>query len=517
MASGPNPDKKKHANRKYGIAYNGNQGRMSFSRNNHLYNPGHAVVRTELGDQQNPSVLAFPFSKFDSTNYPHKWHKAMRLRRVPKVLMLSSYIFWFEHWDYCSFIFPNQVSGTSICNPGSAFGNYYAFSQWNVKPNGTVTNPDQVHADLTSGDVFNQVVCVVENPMAKLHAQLMDTFQEVAEALAQDEKDPIYVVIPKWTPKYLAMKARNITLTDWESTNKDWHFNSLPSYYFIQHDGTYYYPDQNSPENTLDFNYTGVPCLACPEPGFGTNVLHMYMGHWTHKLFPTASPFLYESWPFGPPGQMIADTYLGDYLGFPIETGLNGIRALWRDCGLSFGYMDNTDLVSFYDTFNSAAAANYKSNFYKYRNYATRLFSYDVDWVFPWNPSQLWADQHSFSELVFYFGYDTCCDVPRMCTDNGDMTCEDQADSKIRIAKHTFKSPDSPSITDAITSWFPPLRQRVEAYYNSLRPGTEDFYKRMVEDNGLGDYDVAFDGGASQFTNAGRIIEYARDHFAKNP
>lgn len=533
-------------------------------------------LTTQYGSSQSMQVAQSGLNPEDPDTWPQDWPKEGFPLCVPKTVILSSFPYWMVFWPACYFYGPRDVIGQMFTAP-FLFGNYYYFDQWNysddedpldqsnysdtgARSRGSASQPGYEFDDLKgSGNaglytpeynaIINQdtppttppfkfdnckaipaerysqlILPRLENPYYNLHKQARAAFREAKRILESDPVDPIYVIDADWCPERLA-QIRNAYLTQTHETFNIAHGDGPdivdvnPCYIETPVCWGPYYPNIDAASNFLGFDGANVPWLCAGKPGFGTNVLHLYMGHPNMSYSSGATIFDYQAWPAGPEGFYIGPIFNGSYLGAGLPF-FKGRRSVWRDAGLNFGY--TAGAASIYDAVYaplvSNAADQYKKNFYEYRNFTTKLYTYPAAWSFEWNFPALWRDQKSdCGATQFYFGFTFNDFAQQFSNEDNWYFDESSFFGGVKIASHYGNFPDSPSIRAAISTFYPPIKARVEAYFNGIEPGTKDFWNYAIAKNGLSDFNVSFEGDGTPLLTADGIVEIVRKHFADNP
>jgi hypothetical protein len=560
-----------HDNRKHSLPRNGGKHQV-FSRTT----PLSGKLNTQYGSGQSMAVSQGGVDPSNPETWPKKWPASGRVLNVPKCVILSSFPYWAAWWPAAYFYGPSDVIGISFTT--GLIGNYYYWDQWNfpdAEPHDSTAyssdfNRSQSRWLNQEGYVFDDmpgagkkglytdeydalihgaplppqppyginecwqppaerfsqlILGRLENPYYIAHQQCRANFAAAKLILESDPVDPIYVIDAAWCPTKLA-QIRNAYLTKIHEEFNRAHGNgpdiadSIPCYSMNDICWGPSYPDLNNSSNSLPFPGAKVPWLVCGEPGFGTNVLHLYVGHANMAYSPASSIFDYQAWPLSPEGSWIGPIFNGSYLGAGLPF-FKGRRSVWRDAGLDFGYMVHGAAGLYNTTYGplvQAAAEDYKRNSLKYRKFATKLYTYPQQWAFNWNFQALWGDQKSdCGATQFYFGFDF--DEFSNRFSNEDNWYQDLSGyfGGVKIAAHYGNVPDSNAIRTAISSFYPPIRTRVEGYYNGIEPGTKDFFDLAIANNGLADYDVSSEGLGADIMTTDGIVETVRRHFRDNP
>lgn len=566
----PDPARRLHANRPFSIPWSSNQSKGVFSRSDILTDKQPSA----WGSDQSLGVAVSGENPHIVSTIPQKWFNAGRVLKVPKCVILSSLPEWTLYWPGCYFYGPRDVIG-QMFTPPFAFGNYYYFEQWNYgDPNQQILDtstfsdgnvplnspfwsnfnppvPDGSKIEWTESYFdehnqqpppptdfilpnisppaprFNQIIGTVQNnPYYSLHQQLMQTFAQAKMILESDPVDPIYVTIPGWLPALY--QTRNGFLTKNDEAFNSSHgtgcaiTDAAPCYNVWEIPWGPFYPNGKDSRNRADFPCTSVPYLATTDPGFGTNVLHMYVGHACHRYDNDASIFGWQAWPLQPEGQYLGPTFSSNYIGANLPY-FAGRRNVWRDYGFDYGFLNHgpNGIYQTYGALIQAAADQYKKNFYNYRQFATRLFNYGQSIQVAWQTQNIWMDQkHDCHSTAFYFGLTFDEFVAAHTTEDqwyNDCFDSPQNPAHLKYAEGIQNFPDSPSLRLAISEFYPPIQQRVNAYYGGIEQGTADLYKLIIKNQGLADFNVQYGGTFQPLLDVDALVGYIRDYFAKNP
>lgn len=565
MAQANHEDNMAHQNRRYGIPRNGGK-HMLLSRTPPLT----GGMKTRYGHRQSLG----PWSAGDPTTWPKDWPKAGKVLGVPKCVILSSLPMWTAWWPACYMYAPSDISGQMFTSP-FLFGNYYYFDQWNLNENPIIDSTrfddrdaranaqfwetgyvfddmagagnKDVYSDeymkeflglpdldpaFSINDTseppetrFNELVLRrLQNPYYLEHQRLRQNFAIVADRLASDPVDPIYVIDAAWLP-YNLYQIRNAYLTKTYQKFNDAHGNGanivdvIPCYTQIEGPWGPYYPNPNDPRNSIDFDSNTVPWLTCDDPGFGTNVLHMYIGHACHNYIGSRSIFDMQAWPISPEGTYLGPTFLSNYTGAGLPA-FKGRRAVWRDAGLDNGFTGPNGAVGVYSNYAAlvtAAAEQYRQNSQKYRNFKTKWYTYRPNqWAFPWQLNRIFLDQrHDCGATQFYFGF-SFEDFANQFS-NEDNWYEDLSGyyGGLKVAANYGNVPNTAKLQEAVNVFYPPIRTRVESYYQGLEPGTAQYFQHVLAQNDLPDCEYM--GDNSDLSSVEGIIETIREHFGQNP
>jgi hypothetical protein len=529
------PEEKLHRNRPYSVPTIGQGGPMNcFSRGDFLtgkspvkFGPGqpaNAFTKEEIAAGSPAPAVPTP------ELWPTDWPMAGRLLTVPRVVVLSDFIAWPEFWERCAFDYPRDVLGELFTN--GRLTTYYYLDQWNIGRDWRTTvtpgaddNEYRFEQDLSGG--FG-----VENPSYAQHRQLWTVFRE-AKRILENQDDPVYVVLGNWIPHSIYEIYTRNHFRAWSNDDAYW-----PGYGQAQtdvlhghsgcdtfHEGTNRsrtHPDATAPywRSECD-DPPPVPCLACPTPFFGTNVLHLWFGHWCMN-WGGAGLLNYETYPLSPAGIQTGPILNGNYLGAAAD-GLDGKRIIWRDAGLNYGYMTPyTTLLDNYASRLAGAAANYKENFWKYRDFGVRFVPWTRSWEFNLLPFLVADDQKWCAAGAFYFGF-SFEEFQALVSNEDQYAVDYSAETHdVKFANTISRNPDSPTIRQAIED-FDLFYDRVKAYYSDsstgLNAGTENFLTEMISRHQLAEYNVAMTAKAERdalFTVDG-LVEYVNNYFKVHP
>jgi hypothetical protein len=382
-----------------------------------------------------------------------------------------------------------------------------------------------------------QVGQVTNNPYYQDHPQYLAAFLAAKQILENDPKDPIYVVIPAWLDPQL-VQVRNAFLTMTHEQRNAAHggavnyrpcdvSDAIPCYVDTQICWAPAYPDRNGPSFTMPFNGPQIPWLMSSgrDPGVGTNTLHIYIGHPNMSFFATNNDTDYQAWPFTPEVAWIAAAvYSGTYPGSPLPF-FAGRRAIWRapQFSLDYGYSGTVTPQSVWNSrykfLVGGAADQYKQRFWQHRNFGTRIFTYDPNWIFQWYFDNLDGDRRNdCPSTQAYFGFDFADFASSY--DNTDFNVTDCADMSPGHTKFAETHNYFPLYADIQRAKFVgnQLRQRVESYYTSNDAGAGEFFGIALEQTGLADYNASYEGKVpGSFKTADGIVEYVREYFKQHP
>jgi hypothetical protein len=529
------PEERLHRNRPYSIPTMGDGGPTNcFSRSDFLtgrspvkFGPGqpaNSFTREEVpSDAPAPSV---PTPEL----WPTDWPMAGRLLTVPRVVVLSDFIAWPEFWERCVFDYPRDVLGLILSQ--SRLTNYYYLDQWNLGQDWRTTAVPPVDSaeyryerDLTGG-------AGIANPNFAQHQNLWTVFRQAKEIL-ENQPDPIYVVLPNWIPKNVYEIPTRNNWRAWVNDDIYWpgfgqaqtdilHGHSGCDIFFEGGHRGRTHPDPTAPywRSECD-DPPSVPCLACPTPFFGTNILHLWFGHWCMN-WGGSGLLNFETFPLSPAGIQTGPILNGSYLGASAD-GFDGKRLIWRDVGLNYGYTTPyTALLDNYASRLASAAANYKENFWKYRDFGVRFVPWTQPWDLALSPFRIKEDQKWCAAGAFYFGF-TFAEFQALVS-NGDQYAVDYSAETggVKFANTVTRTPDSPSIIRAIED-FELFFARVKAYYSDsgtgLDAGTVNFLTEMIARHELAGYNVAMATRANweALHTVDGLVEYINDYFGEHP
>lgn len=391
----------------------------------------------------------------------------------------------------------------------------------------------------SSGPVvrYSQVVGMATNGYYESHQALIDAFRIVKKQLESNATDPIFVIIPGWMP-YRLYQCYNSFLNRQAEQLNGAHggaingqpcnvSDAVPCYNYVPQTWNPVYPEVFDPRNAQAFNSGQVPWLSTADPGFGTNVLHLYIGHPVMKFFESGSIFDYQAFPLTPEVQWIAGSvYQGAYTG-SAQPYFAGRRDVWDSSGFDYGYTGIITPESLYEAryrpIVENAATQYKQNFYNYRNFTTRLYTYNDGIECNFSPQNIKKDQeNNCPSTQFFFGFNTFAEFAAQydTEDHSISDCEDSGANPphLKYGEALANFPDTPSLLQAITLVYPGIMNRITAYYASIDPGAAEFYQLSVDLNDLDDYNVNYKGSYDGLgADPDAIIEEIRDYFSKNP
>lgn len=557
----PDEQKQRHANTIHSYPWNSESQGWSTNRTPILLGKVDAAFGSDQSLDVASNDVRPPFN-------PKKWHKKGRCLRVPKCVILSSLPMWTLASAARSYFYaPRAVIGT-LLGDVTRFGNYYMLSQWD-EPNDPVSTenygiddpnmlsstfwdqfdppvPDadkelytSYYDDLISnrplsgqnvlggGDTpserFSQKVGTLNSVYYTYHQQLLASFTAAKAILESDPNDPIYVTIPVWLPPSLAQK-RNGSLKFQREKRKAGRGGECQSIDVVQcnefKDVAWgpYYPDAESNRNDIDFEGCKVPWLATCNPGFGTNVLHMYAGHPCVSFTGARDAFGYQAWPMTSEAWFIGPVIMGTYLGSPFPF-FRGRRTLWRDQGLNYGFLGHGvgGVYNYYSGIYAGGAERYKQHFYKYRNFGTRIFNYPSNNTVEWSLENIWKDyKEECPGTRFYFGF-SFAEYSKAFADE-DVRYVDCAaqHNDLRVAEAYVRFPPAQGIREALSHFLPPIRQRVDDYYSGIESGSAGLFASALEANGLSECNVKFEGACSVMLDPEALVEYIRAYFAEN-
>jgi hypothetical protein len=505
----------------------GNSGPMNcFSRGDFL--TGKSPVR--FGPGQSANILTREEVPADAPNptpelWPKDWPMAGRLLTVPRVVVLSDFIAWPEFWERCAFDYPRDVLGELFTS--GRFTNYYYLDQWNIGKDWRTSTVDPIDSLEYR---FERDIGTVENPNFKQHRQMWDIFRE-AKRILEAQDNPVYVVLPNWIPKSVYEIPTRNNWRAWTNDNVYWpgfgqaqtdvlHGHSGCDIFFTGGHRGRTHPDPASPywRSECD-DPPSVPCLACPTPFFGTNVLHLWFGHWCMN-WGGAGLLNYETFPLSPAGIQTGPILSGNYLGAAAD-GFDGKRLIWRDAGLNYGYMTPyTALLDNYASRLASAAAEYKENFWKYRDFGVRFIPWQEPWELPLSPARIKDDQKWCAAGAFYFGL-SFTEFQALITTEDQYAVDYSAETgDVKFANTISRTPDSPSIRQAMAD-FDLFFARVKAYYSDpatgLDAGTRLFLEEMISRHQLSDYNIAMAESPTDLFTVDGLVEYINSYFGDHP
>jgi hypothetical protein len=365
-------------------------------------------------------------------------------------------------------------------------------------------------------------VATIENPYYRLHPQLLDAFLAAKKLLEGDPKDPIYVDIPNWMPRTM-YQVRNAYLKQTHEKLNRGHggainhrpcevADTIPCHTYENICWAPPYPDVADPRNNPGFSGPTVPWLMSTRPGFGTNTLHLYIGHPNMAYFPADFFHNYQAWPLSPEmvyeaGPVGAGSYLGDPRPY-----YAGRRPVWR----AYGYA-NHGAQGLWDTRYSGivqgAADVYKDAFWKFRNFGTRIFTYNVSWPWGWDFGRLYDDRRNdCPSTQFYMGFDFsefAREYDGVDTNITDCNWHDH----LPVGETHNYFPSQASIDEAVGVGVR-LSQRVMDYYNNNDAGSAKFFQIALGKTGPGDFNASYEGSMpGEFLDPDGIVAYVREYF----
>lgn len=554
-------DEKRHANMINSYPWNSQSNNFCMSRSDILL----GKVDAAFGSDQSLTVAVDGVSP---PNNPKKWPKAGRCLRVPKCVILSSLPYWVAYWKSGYFYAPRDILGTLLGDNSTRTGNYYYLDQWNdVDETSTdletygIDDPSYLHSafweqfdppvseedkqaylsyyqDVSHGNAptgantlsgpstgpsvrYSQKVGTINNVYYSQHNQLLASFA-IAKAQLESGPDPIYVTIPGWMNPTIHQKRNGYRNKGIQVRNERRGTGCDSQNAITCYDEDRIepwappYPDVNDPRNQLTFKGCQVPWLASADPGFGTNTLHLYVGHSCVSYQPVTDVFGYQAYPFTPEGIYFGPVMLTNYLGAPLPY-FAGMRAIWRDIGYDIGFIGPGGAGSVYGWYSAlieAAASTYKRNFWKYRNFGTRIFTYPQSNSVSWDLAKIWNDyKDECDDHVFYFGF-TFAEWTELVSREDQRTTN--CPGLLKTAFKTQKFPPAESLREALSYFLPPIRARVDSYYSSIEPGCAQVFQKAIEANDLEQYNVSYGGAGSFLLDPDAIVAYVREYFEEN-
>lgn len=512
-----NVKKKLHRNRIYSIPSMKSGGKRNcFSRSDFLEGRSHV----KYGHEQHPDIFTTDESKDKPELWTKRWSKAGKLLRVPKVVILSDFIAWPEYWSECVFDMHHEDLVPWFTN-GIA-SHYTWINQWNVGQPWRVT--EQLSGAEDKEFRWNRIICRATNPYFGQHQALWDAFRE-AKRILESEDDPIYVIIPNWMPKE---EYQIVTKNHWNYWfNFDAFWSGDEAHGDVMYKGLWHphcdifedggnrgriHPDPDCPYWRSDANNPPrCPTLLSGNPAFGTDVLHIWIGHWCYN-WGGPQHFLYETYPISPAGMQFGSVVTGGYLGSPVPM-LDGARGPWQDARLPCGYSNGGKAIAnHYGGLIDSVADEYKSNFYKYRNFATRWFPWTGVWGLPWNVGEMKKDEKWCPSFIFYFGF-TFADYCAMFGSEDTYFIDYSDRYGIKYGNGMNRGPSAEDMRRGINNVFPVCSSRAEEYYYSLESGSREFFQAWMERCDLGEYNVVLEEPNDAIFNADGIVEYVRGYF----
>lgn len=461
------------------------------------------------------------------------------------------------NYDYGLLQTPSGPSDDYIDNSGvhhlpntrdttlDSLNQFYSLGPTSAQLNASITvqaEPDYIApggVGVSAGPVvrYSQVVGSALNDYYQGHQKLIDAFRIVKKQLESNATDPIFVIIPGWMPyrlyqcynSFLTRSAESLNAAHGGSVNGQPCnvSDAIPCYNYTPVTWNPVYPEIFDPRNAEGFNTSQVPWLSTVDPGFGTNVLHMYVGHPVIKYFTSSSIFDFQAFPLTPEVQWIAGSvYQGDYTG-AAQPYFAGRRDVWESEGFDYGYTGVITPESLYLTrygpIVQNAATAYKANFYNFRNFTTKLYTYKDGINCLFSPQSINKDQErTCPSTQFFFGFNTFSEFAANY-DSEDNTISDCEDSDanpphLKYGETANAFPSTESLGQASGLVYPGIMSRIMQYYASIDPGAAQFYQLSVSNNDLTEYNVSYEGGYSGLSaDPDAIIETIRNYFSENP
>jgi len=496
----------KRHNQKGGIPYSGGDGRgKPFSRSNFLWKPNQKVM---FGSSQSLDVLSGQDLK-DEAQCPQKWPNNGYPLRVPRCVIFSFFPQWTLLWQHGTFTTEHFFPGAFE----EGVTPYYLCHFFN----GTGDDVN-VHAYYTLGHITS--------PWYQTLMKMKDIFRE-AKAILENRKDPIYAIIPSWVPEdgiYMYENTNGLGYLEENPARRDVDFATTTPCYLSGHT-TFktYSPNTDDDRNNVSPDMQGLAALFGNTmfPTFGTNVLHMYMGHPNIRFQPGKWFTGWEAWPYAPEGNWIAGLFGGNTYLHPVQSiGTPGYRANpLPNFHYPWGYPSVQGVYDYYKGEYEASANSYKNAWPHFRNLHTHIFSMpnagiDVSLVMGGNDTLYCDDVRHFggqSYADYCQGY-ASGDPASYCIANRKDLYDLLAVAELMVAIGSTQ--EDYAVANAI---FTKMAGWYSDYYNGLEPGSEEVFKMIIEDYSLADYNVQHAGEGSMFFSAQDLASYVIDHFNKYP
>lgn len=476
-------------------------------------------VETEWLEKQTPRKDTFADQlEFPPVRFPQKGAPL----RVPKTVIVSFHPFWVTataqsyQWRY-----PHGVVFMDLAT--GIMNNYVYVEQWDET--GPQPEGEAMYSPLATSQFYgytNELIGTTHNPIYDMFDQLKQAVKEVGEWLhSLKPKGEYNIIAPQWVPNpFPQMNNDYLKLSD------------------IKHDGgSYVHPmhqclswptmDWNpsfvSPY-TPDYGFNGPTCswlLGEIDPGFGVDILHIFIGHPVLSYGQATSYDQYIAWPMSPEAGYIGPVpALWDYRPTQalVESGKYqwywGRRPAWASMGYAYGY-PGAGFQGLY----AAAAESHKANWYKYRNIRTMIYVPDVQWIHSWQIMNLYKD--NFPGCIgpfFWFGYDTFGEFLAMAVEHTwcpqDYTWQDTTSGPVYLKMGSVqgKTIYTCTIDPAVKTIWPGIQRRIEDYYNNIAPNSSAAFSEAVESNELEKFGVTFEGGVHEIT-AGMIKSAITDYW----
>ena len=134
----------------------------------------------------------------------------------------------------------------------------------------------------------------------------------------------------------------------------------------------------------------------------------------------------------------------------------------------------------------------------------TRLFTYNPTWTFGWNFGVLDGDRRNNCPATqFWDGFETFADFASTYdnVDDSISDCEDYGPPYLKVGETMNYFPSQAAIDRAkVVGGL--LTPRVENYYNGIDPGSGQFFQIAVDETGLDEYNVSYEGTAPGHSSA---------------
>jgi hypothetical protein len=229
--------------------------------------------------------------------------------------------------------------------------------------------------------------------------------------------------------------------------------------------------------------------------------------------------FDYQAWPLQPEGQWIGPIFNGSYLGAGLPF-FQGRRSVWRDAGFDYGFVHGA--AGIYNNYSGLIGGSRR------RLQGELLQASAVRYPAVHVPGgvehrvetgrnlERSAARLPFDTVLLRFRFgDFQSSSPTRIT--GTRTApalrEQVPPHQIRRAyrQRTRFGVDS----DRDHTFYPPIKATGGDLLLRDRTGTADFFKLVIQNQGLADYNVQYGGSFAPLLDADAIVAYVREYFAK--
>lgn len=406
---------------------------------------------------------------------------------------------------------------------------YGECTKTNIPTDGDPTKSSAMSVTATKGGYLNQVVATVPNPyvayLKDFRENCQDAIRDFVHSLKPDGE--WNVIFPEWIP-YPYPELRNDYLVNqtYVYDGRDWIAATKPCAHTCPAEWGPGFPDPRG--QSMPFSGVKVPWLLCPEPGFGVNVLHIYIGHANMAFMDGVNGYQgYQAWPFSPEYGYIGPDALWSYFPSWEQVKMQFLkyywarRPAWRDYGYDYGYTGVWTVdkcLEYYSAIWQPAADQYRQNYLKYRNIYTKIYTFGESVMISWEPQNIEKDAQPACESPFFWmGFDTFGDYVAMRQAGSECAADESYTDRteygvpghVAIGSMQNKTVSTCSIDQAIRFFFPPLRSRVDQYYASIEPGTHEFFIGATD----GIDGVEYSGPAENSPSADWFIQIIKDFY----